>query len=111
MAVAKVFQNQLEPLMEWLDKAEKKFGSMESVSTDADKIEQQINEQKALVDGIDKHEPKFEELQSKANELLDQISDEDAAMVKDKISNLQGRFDDLREGSADRLTKMTEALH
>ena len=44
MAVAKRFQDKLVPIVEWLDKTEKKLKDFELVPTDEEKIQQRIRE-------------------------------------------------------------------
>lgn len=44
MGVAKEFLEKITPLLEWLDKSEKKIKDMELVPTDEEKIQQRIKE-------------------------------------------------------------------
>ena len=46
IGIAKEFHDRIEPLMEWLDQAEKKLVAMETISTEPEKIESQIEDQK-----------------------------------------------------------------
>lgn len=46
MQVAKQFQEQLQPLLEWLDTTERKVKGLELVPTDEEKIQQKIREHK-----------------------------------------------------------------
>lgn len=48
MKVAKLFQEQLQPLVEWLGVTERKLKSLELVPTDEEKIQQKIREHKVL---------------------------------------------------------------
>lgn len=44
MVVAKEFLEKITPLLEWLDKSEKKIKDMELIPTDEEKIQQRIKE-------------------------------------------------------------------
>lgn len=44
--VAKLFQEQLQPLVEWLSSAERQVKALELVPTDEEKIQQKIREHK-----------------------------------------------------------------
>lgn len=44
--MAKQFQEQLQPLVEWLDVTERKVKALELVPTDEEKIQQKIREHK-----------------------------------------------------------------
>lgn len=46
MQVAKQFQEQLQPLLEWLGTTERKVKALELVPTDEEKIQQKIREHK-----------------------------------------------------------------
>lgn len=49
MQVAKQFQEQLQPLLEWLGTTERKVKGLELVPTDEEKIQQKIREHKVCI--------------------------------------------------------------
>ncbi|KAL4716459.1 hypothetical protein ACJJTC_015887, partial [Scirpophaga incertulas] len=101
MKVAKQFQEQLEPLIEWLGTAERKVKALELVPTDEEKIQQKIREHKALHDEILSKQPAFRQLTETASTLMALVGDDEAAALADRLQAAADRYQALVDHSLD----------
>lgn len=99
MRVAKDFQDKLEPILEWLDKTEKKVKDMEMVPTDEEKIQQRIKEHEDLHDDILRKKPAFMELTDIADTLMSLVGEDEASTVADKLNETADRYSALCDNS------------
>ncbi|CAA9998245.1 unnamed protein product, partial [Nesidiocoris tenuis] len=118
MGVAKEFQDKLNPIVDWLDRTEKKIKDMELVPTDEEKIQQKIREHnvsvsaqcrkfvrgltfqtrkpnirffQALHDDILRQKNALSDLTEVASELAGLVGEDEAAAVADKVQEVADR--------------------
>ncbi|CAK1543368.1 unnamed protein product [Leptosia nina] len=99
MKVAKTFEEQLQPLVEWLGVTERKVKALELVPTDEEKIQQKIREHKNLHDDILSKQPPFKELTETASTLMSLVGDDEAAALADKLHLATDRYQALVDHS------------
>ncbi|XP_052120461.1 dystonin isoform X27 [Frankliniella occidentalis] len=99
MAVAKQFQDKLVPIVEWLDKTERKVKDLELVPTDEEKIQQKIREHDALHKEIIRKKAAFTELTEVASTLMELVGEDEAAGLADKLTETTDRYTVLVEAS------------
>ncbi|XP_053618605.1 dystonin isoform X43 [Plodia interpunctella] len=99
MRVAKQFQEQLQPLVEWLSVSERKVKALELVPTDEEKIQQKIREHKALHDDIISKQPAFKQLTETASTLMGLVGDDEATVLADRLQAATDRYQGLVEHS------------
>ncbi|XP_026332692.1 microtubule-actin cross-linking factor 1, isoforms 1/2/3/5 isoform X13 [Hyposmocoma kahamanoa] len=99
MKVAKQFQEQLQPLLEWLDTTERKVKGLELVPTDEEKIQQKIREHKILHDDILSKQPPFKQLTETAQILMGLVGDDEAAALADRLQAATDRYQALVDHS------------
>ncbi|XP_061380488.1 microtubule-actin cross-linking factor 1 isoform X17 [Danaus plexippus] len=99
MKVAKLFQEQLQPLLEWLGTTERKVKALELVPTDEEKIQQKIREHKVLHEDILSRRPQFSQLTDTASQLLSLVGDDEAAALADRLQAATDRYQALVDHS------------
>uniref|UniRef100_A0A0K8TB91 Dystonin n=1 Tax=Lygus hesperus TaxID=30085 RepID=A0A0K8TB91_LYGHE len=99
MGVAKEFQDKLNPIVDWLDRTEKKIKDMELVPTDEEKIQQKIREHNALHDEILRQKGALSDLTEVASELAGLVGEDEATGVADKVQEVADRYSGLVEAS------------
>ncbi|XP_045505247.1 microtubule-actin cross-linking factor 1 isoform X25 [Colias croceus] len=99
MKVAKTFEEQLQPLVEWLGVTERKVKALELVPTDEEKIQQKIREHKNIHDDILSKQPPFKQLTETASELMTLVGDDEAAALADRLHAATDRYQALVDHS------------
>ncbi|XP_041970881.1 dystonin isoform X11 [Aricia agestis] len=99
MKVAKEFQEQLQPLVEWLGNTERKVRVLELVPTDEEKIQQKIREHKAIHDDILSKQPPFKQLTETASTLMGLVGDDEATVLADRLQAATDRYQALVDHS------------
>ncbi|XP_072947987.1 uncharacterized protein shot isoform X1 [Epargyreus clarus] len=99
MKVAKLFQEQLQPLVEWLGVTERKVKSLELVPTDEEKIQQKIREHKVLHEDILSKQPPFKQLTETASTLMGLVGDDEATALADRLQAATDRYQALVDRS------------
>ncbi|XP_045455993.1 microtubule-actin cross-linking factor 1 [Melitaea cinxia] len=99
MKVAKQFQEQLQPLVEWLGVTERKVKALELVPTDEEKIQQKIREHKVLHDDIIAKQPPFKQLTETASQLMGLVGDDEATALADRLQAATDRYQALVDHS------------
>ncbi|XP_045488515.1 dystonin isoform X28 [Pieris rapae] len=99
MKVAKTFEEQLQPLMEWLGVTERKVKALELVPTDEEKIQQKIREHKNIHEDILSKQPQFKELTETASTLMSLVGDDEAAALADRLHLATDRYQALVDHS------------
>ncbi|XP_047520522.1 dystonin isoform X33 [Pieris napi] len=99
MKVAKTFEEQLQPLMEWLGVTERKVNALELVPTDEEKIQQKIREHKNIHEDILSKQPQFKELTETASTLMSLVGDDEAAALADRLHLATDRYQALVDHS------------
>ncbi|XP_025411352.1 dystonin isoform X7 [Sipha flava] len=92
MVVAKEFLEKITPLLEWLDKSEKKIKDMELIPTDEEKIQQRIKEHSKLHNEILSKNPEFHDLTEVASTLMALVGEDEASGVADRIQETADRY-------------------
>lgn len=87
--MSNVLQDKLVPVLEWLEKAERKVKEMELVPTDEEKIQQRIREHDALHKDILRKKPDLTELTEIASALMALVGEDEASGVADKVPYYQ----------------------
>ncbi|CAB3229877.1 unnamed protein product [Arctia plantaginis] len=99
MRVAKQFQEELQPLVEWLGVTERKVKVLQLVPTDEEKIQHKIREHKALHDDIISKQPPFKQLTETASTLMGLVGDDEATALADRLQAATDRYQALVDHS------------
>ncbi|XP_052759151.1 dystonin isoform X18 [Galleria mellonella] len=99
MKVAKQFEEQLQPLVEWLSLTERKVKALELVPTDEEKIQQKIREHKIIHDDILSKQPPFKQLTETASILMGLVGDDEATALADRLQAATDRYQTLVDHS------------
>ena len=97
--VSKEFQDQVNPIADWLKKTERKIKEMETIPTDEEHIQQQIEEHDATHNDIISKKAAFDSLADVATVLTALVSDDEAAALTDRLSELTDHYGILVESS------------
>ncbi|KAM9739256.1 dystonin isoform 12-T12 [Dama dama] len=108
--VAQQFHETLEPLNEWLSTTEKRLANCEPVGTQAPKLEEQIEQHKALEDDILHHNKHLHQAISIGQSLKVLSSREDKDMVQSKLDSSQVWYIEIQEKSHSRSELLQQAL-
>ncbi|XP_070312817.1 dystonin isoform X13 [Odocoileus virginianus] len=108
--VAQQFHETLEPLNEWLSTTEKRLANCEPVGTQAPKLEEQIEQHKALEDDILHHNKHLHQAVSIGQSLKVLSSREDKDMVQSKLDSSQVWYIEIQEKSHSRSQLLQQAL-
>ncbi|XP_043306592.1 dystonin isoform X14 [Cervus canadensis] len=108
--VAQQFHETLEPLNEWLSTTEKRLANCEPVGTQAPKLEEQIEQHKALEDDILHHNKHLHQAVSIGQSLKVLSSREDKDMVQSKLDSSQVWYIEIQEKSHSRSELLQQAL-
>ncbi|XP_022818700.1 microtubule-actin cross-linking factor 1 isoform X19 [Spodoptera litura] len=99
MKVAKQFQEELQPLVEWLGGTERAVKALQLVPTDEEKIQHKIREHKNLHDDILSKQPAFKQLTETASTLMALVGDDEATALADRLQAATDRYGALVEHS------------
>ncbi|XP_063905660.1 dystonin isoform X27 [Zophobas morio] len=110
MEKAMEFHETLQNLLEFLAKAENKFAKMGPLGTDIDAVKKQIDQLKKFKSEVDPHMVKVEALNRQAQELTERTSADQAAAIKEPLSAVNKRWDDLLRGIVERQRQLENAL-
>nr|XP_049701448.1 dystonin isoform X44 [Helicoverpa armigera] len=99
MMVAKQFQEELQPLVEWLGTTERKVKSLQLVPTDEEKIQHKIREHKNLHEDIISKQPAFKQLTETASTLMGLVGDDEATALADRLQAATDRYQALVDHS------------
>ncbi|KAJ8936625.1 hypothetical protein NQ314_012241 [Rhamnusium bicolor] len=110
MEKAMEFHETLQNLLDFLDKAEKKFEKMGPLGADIDAVKKQIDQLNKFKAEVDPHMVKVEALNRQAQELTERTSADQAAAIKEPLSAVNKRWDDLLRGIVERQRQLENAL-
>ena len=99
--LAKMLQDQLQPLTSFLDKSEKTLKSLQNIPTDEDKIQKFINDHDRLHHDILAKTPDVNNLVALKNDIRKHFEPEEAAIANEKIDGVQERYRNLKDASED----------
>ncbi|KAL7025323.1 hypothetical protein ACKWTF_013447 [Chironomus riparius] len=97
--VAKTLQDQLTPLVTFLDRSERTLKNLENIPSDEDKIQQAIYEHDRLNSEILSKDPDVAALVSLKNSIRKYFEPEEAELANDKIDSVSDRYNMLRDDS------------
>uniref|UniRef100_A0A224Z7W8 Short stop n=1 Tax=Rhipicephalus zambeziensis TaxID=60191 RepID=A0A224Z7W8_9ACAR len=92
LPVARSFQEQLSPLVEWLEQTERRLTAMSTLPTDADRLAQRAQEHRELHRDVLGHKRAFEALTETAQQLMSLVGDDEAQAVVDSLQELTDRY-------------------
>ena len=123
LADALTFEAAQEEFDKWLTATEKKLDSEKPISTDLDKVKEQIQEHKPLHEDIEQHEPVYNSLIYSSKPLLSRKPEDDETapvdtdkkdkLVRDQLQKLTDRYNTVNDRSKKRdddLDKMVPIL-
>ncbi|XP_046442948.1 microtubule-actin cross-linking factor 1-like isoform X3 [Daphnia pulex] len=114
MEKAMEYHDTLNSLIEFLEKAEKKFHGMRPLGTDIETVKEQIEQLKAFKAEVDPQMVKVEtlnrSLHRQAADLADRTSPDQAARLKEPLAKVNRRWEDLLRGVVDRQRELEHAL-
>ncbi|XP_060518136.1 microtubule-actin cross-linking factor 1 isoform X29 [Cylas formicarius] len=114
MEKAMEFHETLQNLLDFLDKAERKFEKMGPLGADIATVKKQIDQLKTFKAEVDPHMVKVEALNRsllrQAHELTERTSADQAASIKEPLLAVNKRWDDLLRGMVERQRQLENAL-
>ncbi|KPJ14035.1 Microtubule-actin cross-linking factor 1, isoform 4 [Papilio machaon] len=110
MEKAMEFHDTLQNLLEFLDTAEEKFSNMGALGSDIDAVKRQIAQLATFKQEVDPHMVKVEALNRQAQELTERTSSEQAAAIKQPLTEVNARWSTLLRGMVDRQQQLERAL-
>ncbi|XP_066262852.1 microtubule-actin cross-linking factor 1 isoform X34 [Euwallacea similis] len=110
MEKAMEFHETLQDLLAFLDKAERKFDKMGPLGSDIDAVKRQIDQLKNFKAEVDPYMVKVEALNRQAQELTERTSADQAAAIKEPLTVVNRRWDDLLRGIVERQRQLENAL-
>lgn len=97
--IAKALQDQLTPLVSFLDRAEKSLKNLESIPSDEDKLHQAIFEHERLNKEILQKDPDVAALIALKNNIRKLFQPEEAEIANEKIDAVSDRYNMLKDDS------------
>ncbi|KAG7301054.1 hypothetical protein JYU34_015429 [Plutella xylostella] len=110
MEKAMEFHDTLQNLQQFLDKAEDRFSRMGPLGGDIDAVKRQISQLAAFKQDVDPHMVKVEALNRQAQELTERTSSEQAAAIKQPLTEVNARWSTLLRGMVERQQQLEKAL-
>ncbi|XP_037953232.1 uncharacterized protein LOC119683566 isoform X20 [Teleopsis dalmanni] len=114
MEKAMEFHETLQNLLKFLTKGEENFGQLGPVGSDIDAVKKQIEQLKLFKDEVDPHMVKVEALnrglERQAVELTEKTSPEQAASIREPLSVVNRRWENLLRGMVERQKQLEHAL-
>ncbi|XP_037953249.1 dystonin isoform X36 [Teleopsis dalmanni] len=110
MEKAMEFHETLQNLLKFLTKGEENFGQLGPVGSDIDAVKKQIEQLKLFKDEVDPHMVKVEALNRQAVELTEKTSPEQAASIREPLSVVNRRWENLLRGMVERQKQLEHAL-
>merc|ERR1719210_1734682 len=108
------FHDTLQGLLDFLAKSERKFDNLGPIGADIDKVKRQIGELKTFKDEVDPWMIKVEALNRKiarqAQDLMENATPEQARKIKEPLTDVNRRWDDLNRAINNRQKELEQAL-
>ena len=101
LPLAKEYQDKLTPLEKWLNQTERKVKEMELAPTDEAQIQKLIKELESVQKEISSKQTSFKEFETVSTKLTQVVGDEDAHGLKEKMDDLNERYNALVTKSED----------
>ncbi|XP_054709316.1 LOW QUALITY PROTEIN: microtubule-actin cross-linking factor 1, isoforms 1/2/3/4/5-like [Uloborus diversus] len=110
MEKAMLFHDTLQNLLEFLDTVEERFTKLGAVATDITSVKEQISQLREFKLEVDPHMIEIESLNRQAQELMEFTSPDQAVAIREPLSDINKRWDDLLKSIVDRQQEMENTL-
>ncbi|XP_043245138.1 dystonin-like isoform X38 [Amphibalanus amphitrite] len=99
MKVAKEYQDANNPLVQWLEKMQRKLKDMETIPTDEEKIQRKIQEHDELHAEIVDRRGAFDDLKRVGKKLAGLVGDEEATALSERLRDVTDQYERLVDDS------------
>lgn len=99
-----------EDLLSWMERMEQRLGKYKILSVFTEKLMEQMEELHVVTEEVVSHQRNVDDVLHHGNELMKNISSEEALQLKDKLDSLQRKYNDLATKAADLLKNAQEML-
>ncbi|CAG2163885.1 unnamed protein product [Oppiella nova] len=110
MEKAMNFHETLRNILDFLDRAERKFEAMGPIAADIDAVKRQIKDLKDFQNEVNPHMVEVEAINRMAQELLEDVHPDQARSIRGPINEINRRWDELLKNIVDRQTDLDNAL-
>jgi len=110
MEKAMNFHEMMRNLLDFLDKAERKFKGLGPIAVDIDAVKRQIRELKEFQNEVNPHMVEVEALNRQAQDLLEDVHPDKARSIRGPINEINRRWDELLKNIVDRSSDLDNAL-
>ena len=105
------FMSRLEKINNWLSNTDEKLNKFKVLSIYFDKLSQQNEEVQAIVNDINSKQTTINEFVSHGQSLLTKFSATDSHFIRQKIDNVQSKYNDIRQRAGDKLDHIKASLN
>ena len=99
-----------EDLLSWMERMEQKLGKYKILSVHSEKLIEQMEELHAVTEEVVSKQRSIDEVLHHGQELMKNISSEEAIQLKDKLDSLQRKYNDLASKAAELLKNAQDML-
>merc|ERR1719412_2440259 len=99
-----------EDLLSWMERMEQKLGKYKILSVHSEKLIEQMEELHAVTEEVVSKQRSVDEVLHHGQELMKNISSEEAIQLKDKLDSLQRKYNDLASKAAELLKNAQDML-
>merc|ERR1719412_460958 len=99
-----------EDLLSWMERMEQKLGKYKILSVHSEKLIEQMEELHAITEEVVSKQRNVDEVLHHGQELMKNISSEEAIQLKDKLDSLQRKYNDLASKAAELLKNAQDML-
>jgi len=110
MERAMEFHDMLQSILEFLKSSERKFDNFGPIASDIDAVKKQISQLKDFKDEVDPWMIKVEALNRRAADLCEYATPQQARAIKEPLSDINRRWDDLNKAISTRQKELENAL-
>ncbi|XP_065091746.1 dystonin isoform X42 [Ochlerotatus camptorhynchus] len=110
MEKAMEFHETLQNLLSFLVKAEDRFQKLGPLGSDIEAVKKQIEQLKHFKDDVDPHMVEVEALNRQAVDLTERTSAEQASAIREPLSSVNRRWENLLRGMVERQKQLEHAL-
>ncbi|XP_014680833.1 PREDICTED: dystonin-like [Priapulus caudatus] len=110
LEVAKEFHDRLEPITQWVDEMERRLGALDTIATEHDRIQGQIEQQQALHEEICAQKEPMDGAIQIGQLLMDMVSADDRDFIHARLDEMVDRFERLFTASERRADSLLRGL-
>merc|ERR1719367_2005777 len=110
MERAMEFHDMLQSILDFLKSSERKFDNFGPIASDIDAVKKQISQLKDFKDEVDPWMIKVEALNRRAADLCEYATPQQARAIKEPLSDINRRWDDLNKAISTRQKELENAL-